>query len=120
MMRRVFYAYFCLSALLIGTSLYTGRRATSLTGEPHYLLTRTVVLVEKEVEADNETDAELDELFEEAGESPTMTVEEPMFVLGLLDATGPAVLGGGVILAIWTLLRHRSRQKPALGIEPPQ
>lgn len=120
MMRRVFLIYIAVSAALIGTSLYTGRRATSLTGEPYYLLTRTTVLVERTVEAENETDAELDELFEEAGESPTMTVEEPMFVLGLLDATGPAVLGGGVILAIWMLLRHRARKKAGLGIEPPQ
>lgn len=120
MMRRVFVIYIAVSAALIGTSLYTGRRATARTGEPHYLLSRTTVLVERTVEADNETDAELDELFEEAGESPTMTVEEPMFVLGLLDVTGPTVLSSGVILAGWTILRRRARQKPGLGMEPPQ
>lgn len=116
-MKRLFLAYALISVSMIGTSLVTGRRATLLTGEPHYLLTRSTVLVEREVEPENEIDAELDALYEEAGETPTMTVEEPMFVLGFIDATGPAVVGGGFVLAIIAAVRRLRRPKAAIGTE---
>lgn len=116
-MRRALVAYSICCVMLVATSYLTGRNATLKTGEPYYLLTRTTVLVEKPVEADNETDAEFDRLFEEAGEQPTLTVEEPMFVLGFLDVTGPFIIGGGAILAGWSLWRRLRRPRALLGTE---
>ena len=109
----VLYALICTT--MIATSLVTGRRATVKTGNPHYLLTRTTVLMEKKVEPENEIDAELDALFEEAGETSLMTVEEPMFVLGFLDATGPVVAGGAVVLGMVAVVRRLRRPRSALG-----
>jgi hypothetical protein len=112
-MKAILSLYVGLSLAMTATSLVTGRRATMSTGEPHYLLTRTSVLVERHVEPKNATDAALDAVFEEAGESTDMTVEEPMFVLGLLDATGPVVAGGGmIVLLLWWRDRRRRRARP--------
>lgn len=117
MLRFAVIAYALLSALLITTTLVTGRRATLLTGHPHYLFTRTVVLVQRDMPTDSETDAELDALFAEAGEETRMTVEEPMFVLGLLDATGPAVLAGGLLITGWAAKRRfKQRRGPGPAI----
>lgn len=104
-----FYLLVCVGLLV--TSLVTGRRATLRTGDPHYLQTRTVVLVPRETPAGNESDAELDALFAEAGEDTRMTVEEPMFVLGLLDATLPVILAGGLLLGGWAGLRRIGRKR---------
>ncbi len=110
MLRTVVYAYAAVSLGLIAVSIATGRRATILTGHSHYLLTRTHVFVERPVAATSPTDEAFDALFAEAGESTAMTVEEPLFVLGLLDATGPAVLAGGLFtLAVWRASRRRLR-----------
>ena len=110
MFKAVAYSYVIIALVMIATSLVTGRRATISTGEPHYMLTRTTVLVERPVEPKNATDAAVDALFEEAGESTEMTVEEPRFVLGLLDATAPVVVGGGmIVLLLWWRDRRRRR-----------
>ena len=95
---------------LITTSIITGRRATHLAGTPHYLFTRTHVFVEQQVKPKDQTDAALDALFEEAGESPTMTVAQPALVLGLLDATAPVTVVGAAMLAIFTLIGRRRRR----------
>ncbi|MFQ5411584.1 MAG: hypothetical protein ACE5EC_04780 [Phycisphaerae bacterium] len=91
------------------TSLLTGRRASAVAGSPHYLFTRTQVFVEERVAAEDATQSALDALFEEAGEPAMRTVARPMLVLGLLDATGPIVLVGGVGLGIATLVGRRRR-----------
>ena len=112
-MKTIVSLYLVLSIAMIATSLVTGRRATALTGEPHYLLTRTSILVERQVEPKNATDAAVDALFQEAGESTALNVEEPMFVLGFLDATGPFVAGGGlVVLLLWWRDGRRRRVRP--------
>ena len=101
--------YILIVVALITTSIITGRRATRLAGTPHYLLTRTHVFVETAAAPTDKTDAELDALFQEAGESATMTVARPVFVLGLLDATAPVAILGGAALAIATLISRRRR-----------
>jgi hypothetical protein len=96
---------------MIAISLVTGRRATVLSGEPHYMLTRTSVFVERKMEPASATDAALEAAFSEAGETTDVHVAEPIFVLGLLDATGPVVLGGGlVVLLLWWRDRRRRRE----------
>ena len=114
MYRVAVYCYAILGLAMITTSLVTGRRATLLTGNPHYMLTRTSVFVERPVESTNATDAALNAAFEDAGESTDMTVEEPMFVLGLLDATGPVVFGGGIVV-LFLKWRDRRRQRGRPG-----
>lgn len=115
-MKAVIPLYVILSLALVGTSLVTGRRATRLSGEPHYLLTRTRVLVERKVEPGNATDAAMNAIFEEAGESTRLHVEEPAFVLGLLDATVPAIVLGGLIVGLlYWRNRRRRRARPGTG-----
>ncbi len=114
MFKTALSANLLISACMLITSIMTGRRAERETGQAHYLLTRTSVLVAERVEADNATDAALDALFEEAGEPATMTVERPMFVLGLLDATGPAILVGGLLLGIAKARNTRRHRKKAV------
>ncbi len=92
---------------MLTASIVTGRRATAIAGAPHYLLTRTTVFVEKEVEPESDTEAALDALFEEAGETPTRTVETPAFVRGLLDATLPVTAIGLILQGSATLLARR-------------
>lgn len=92
-------------------SLATGYRASQIAGSPHYLLTRTSVPVLSEVPAENETDAALDKVFEEAGEDTRMTVDEPVFVLGILDAALPITLVGcGLMAALHVIARRRHRR----------
>ncbi len=107
---RIWLAYAFCSSLLIGTSVYTGRMAHLISGEPHYLFTEFSIAVEREVPPANPTDAALDALFEEAGEPVRMIVDEPRFVLGLLDATGPMLLVGLVVAGIATRRARRPRQ----------
>ena len=112
-------AWMCYALIVVAlmtTSLVTGRRATRLAGTPHYLFTRTQVFVQQPVEPKDETDAALDALFEEAGESTTMTVAQPALVLGLLDAAAPVTVLGAAILAIFTVMDRRRRRT---GGKPP-
>lgn len=115
MFKTALVAYVLVSASMLITSILTARRAERETGQPHYLLTRMTVLVEQRVEAENATDAALDALFEEAGEPATMTVERPLFVLGLMDATGPFIVGGGVLLGIAKVVARRRRRRAVRG-----
>lgn len=110
MLRKAFLVYVAISVLLIGVSLYTGRAATLRAGVPHYLLTRTNIYVKQEVPAENATDAAFDDAFNESGESTEMTVESPQFVLGLLDATAPFVVVGGLALGVASLIKRRKRR----------
>lgn len=102
--------YALIVVALITTSIVTGRRATRMAESPHYLFTRTQVFVEQQVEPTGQTDAALDALFEEAGESTTMTVAQPAFVLGLLDATAPVTVFGASMLATFTVIGRRRRR----------
>jgi len=121
MFRFALCAYVVLSLTLAATSLYTGHRAKAISGKDYYLFTRTHILVEKNVEPTNEGDAAFDAALEEAGESAAIPVEEPVFVLGFLDATAPLVLGGGVMLLAARFIARRRRQPraPAPACEGP-
>jgi len=96
---------------MIATSLYTGRRATQISGRQHYMLTRTQIEVDKEIAADNAADADFDAAQRDAGDPNKMSVTTPLFVLGFADATGPFILVGGLLLLVakvWSLRRRRS------------
>jgi len=109
-MKKALLIYLVASAGLVAVSLLTGRAATRRAGTPHYLLTRTTVEVEAIVPPESATDAAFDAAFLEDGEDTRMTVSQPQFVLGLLDATGPAILLGGAALGIaWAIRRRRRR-----------
>ncbi|RIK68233.1 MAG: hypothetical protein DCC65_03285 [Planctomycetota bacterium] len=109
-------AFLLLAVALVALSLYTGHRATALTGEPHYLFTCTHVYVAEEVPPEDETEAALDAAFAEAGEDTRQTVRHPLFVLGLVDATAPLVLLGAIILAgRHYLARRRTTALDAAG-----
>jgi hypothetical protein len=97
---------------MIATSLITGRRATAMSGRPHYMLTRISVLVMEEVPAENAGDAAFDAAMREAGESPAIPVEKPCFVLGFADATGPFILAGGSILLLACWWKRRQAARP--------
>lgn len=113
MFKSALIVYLVVSTSMLITTIITARRVERETGQAHWLLTRTAVLVEERINAVNATDAALDALFEDAGEPATMTVERPMFVLGLLDATGPAILGGGVLLGFVHIVVRRRRNRQA-------
>ena len=105
---KIAWIVYAVAALcMMTTSIVTGRRATRISGRPHFLLTRTKVAVDRRVAPTDETDAEFDALFEEAGEAPTLLVDQPLFVLGLLDATAPFVFGAGGLLIALTLIARR-------------
>ena len=108
---KIAWIVYAVAALcMMTTSIVTGRRATKISGRPHYLLTRTKVAVDRRVAPTDATDAEFDALFEDAGEAPTLVVDQPIFVLGLLDATAPFVFGGGGLLIAITLIARRRRK----------
>lgn len=99
-MRRLTTAYLVISLILLATSLYTGHRAGLRTGEPYHLFTSTHIFVSQNIAPENETEAELDAAFAEAGDDSRISVKEPMFVLGLVDATGPFIVGGALLITI--------------------
>jgi hypothetical protein len=116
MFRYVAWTYAALSLAMIATSLYTGHRATVLSGKPHYMLTRTTIWVEEVIAADNDSDAAYDAATRETDQPPTpTTVDKPCFVLGFADATGPVVLMGGSILLVIALWRRWRRPRPVVG-----
>lgn len=117
-MRLAWLIHAVVSIALLATTVVTARRAERMTGEPRWLVTRTHVLVEEPVEADNPTDAALDALFEEAGEPATMLVRRPLFILGLLDATVPVMIGGAVVLLAAGRLARRRRRRSAVRPGP--
>ena len=111
MLRIAAYVYLSISLALIATSLYTGHRATQISGRQHYMLTTTHVFVDEEVPPENAADAAFDAALREAGESTRLPVEKSIFVLGFADATGPAVSAGGLLLLLakwWSALRRRA------------
>ncbi len=113
MTRHAIAAFLLLAAALVAVSLYTGHRATRLTGEPHYLFTCTHVYVTEQVPPEDETEAALDAAFAEAGEDTRQTVRHPLFVLGLVDGAAPLVLLGAIVLAGRHYLARRRRAAPA-------
>ncbi len=108
MLRIAACSYILISVAMIATSFITGHRAKAITGKDHYLLTATRLLVDVEVAPDNPADAAFDAAQREAGETTLIPEWKPIFVLGFADATGPVVVGGGlVLLAWWSLSRLR-------------
>jgi hypothetical protein len=118
MLRSAFYCYSLLSIALVATSIYTGRRATRISGRPHYMLTTTRVLVDEEVPPENAADAAFDAALREAGASTKLPVEKPLFVLGFADATGPIVLGGGLLLLVLKAVSLLRRRRSKAGESP--
>ncbi len=117
-LRAAAIAYALVAVTMIATSFYTGRRATTISGRPHYMLTTTHVLVDEDVPPENAGDAAFDAALREEGESTKIPVERALFVLGFVDATGPFVFGSGAILLTiwaWRVLRRRS---PTIGPKP--
>ena len=120
MFRFALFAYMFVSVAMLVTSIVTGRHVSRLTGDEHYMLTRTSVFMEEKIPPKNSTDAALDAAFEEHEGSPsTLLVERPAFVLGLLDATGPFVVFGGLLMFIGWLYRRRARHILRLTAGPP-
>lgn len=120
MKRRTWIAFSVLIAAVWAVSLGTGYRASRFAGSPHYLLTRTSVPVLRDVPPEDEVDAALDEMFEEAGEDTRMTVDEPMFVLGLLDAALPVTAVGFAVLAgSHIVICRRTAKRGDRGNHPP-
>ncbi|MEK6642711.1 MAG: hypothetical protein AABZ08_02290 [Planctomycetota bacterium] len=118
MLRRLIWPYFLVAITMIATSFYTGRRATTISGRPHYMFTTTRVLVDEDVPPENAGDAAFDAALREEGESTKIPVERPIFVLGFIDATGPFVLGGGAILLTLWAWRALRRRRPTIGPKP--
>ena len=118
MLRHLKWLYALVAVAMIATSLYTGRRATTISGRPHYMLTTTHILVDEEVPPENAGDAAFDAALREEGESTKIPVERSVLVLGFVDATGPFVLGGGaVLLPVWAWRAIR-RRPPTIGPKP--
>ncbi len=112
-MRIPWIAFAILSMACIAATVLTAARAERLTGDSYGLFTKTRVLVEVETEADNPTDAALDELFAEVGEPATITELRPIFVFGLLDAALPVTAVGGLTLAAVHRFRRRRSTRAA-------
>ncbi len=106
--------YGLVSIAMIATSLYTGRRATAISGHPHYMLTTMHILVDEEVAAESSGDAAFDAALRDEGVSTKIPVEKPLFVLGFADATGPFILAGGGVLAIVWVVKVRRRRRAAV------
>lgn len=115
MLRRLFLCYLAISAGLIVTSAYTGHRAKVISGKDYYLFTRTRIFVDREIEPQDEADAEFQLAMREAGEDTTIAVDEPCFVLGFLDATAPFILLGGISLLAAKGLSRRWRRARTAG-----
>lgn len=106
--------YGLMSIAMIATSLFTGRRATQISGHPHYMLTTMHILVDEEVAADSSGDAAFDAALRDEGVSTKLPVEKPQFVLGFADATAPFILAGGGILAMAWVVKVRRRRRAAV------
>ena len=112
MLRAIAWTYLVISLAMISTSLITGHRATALSGKPHYMFTRTTVSVDEDVPSDSAADVARQQALREAGVSTVLPVDEPCFVLGFADATGPiVVLGGAIVLIAWAWKRWRGRPR---------
>lgn len=112
--------YGLVSIAMIATSLFTGRRATTISGHPHYMLTTMHVLVDEEVAAESSGDAAFDAALRDEGVSTKIPVEKPLFVLGFADATGPFILVvGGVLAIVWVVKVRRRRRAAVFPPTPP-
>src|SRR5262245_3309612 len=108
MVRRVLAVWLVFSVTIVAVSLFTGYHASREVGAPQYLFTKTRVFVDVERAPVDETDAEVQRKFAEAGESTTEPESRPMFVLGLLDAALPLVGASGLIaVAVAMMVRRR-------------
>lgn len=121
MFRRLFLAYAVIAVALMITSAVTTTRAKRISGDDHYLFTKTSILVNEPAPPANETDAALDAAFAEdddeeaAADAGKLLVDRPMFVLGFLDVTGPFIVLGGVVLSVLAFIRRRRRARSALA-----
>lgn len=121
MFRKLLFTYALVSVALIAVSAVTTTRAKQISGDDHYLFTKTSILVNEPAPPANETDAALDAAFAEdddedaAADAGKLLVDRPTFVLGFLDVTGPFMVLGGAALAAGALVRRR---RPA-RTEPP-
>lgn len=108
--------WLAISALVVLVSLATGYRASRAAKAPQYLFTKTAVVVERPVTPTDETEAEIQRRFAEAGEENTVSELEPMFVLGLLDGAIPMVVVSGVLAAAVGLVRRRIAARRGGGV----
>lgn len=121
MFRKLLITYALVSVALIAVSAVTTTRAKQISGDDHYLFTKTSILVNEPAPPANETDAALDAAFAEdddeeaAADAGKLLVDRPIFVLGFLDVTGPFIVLGGAALATGALVRRRRRART----EPP-
>ncbi len=119
MFRKLLFAYAVIAVALLVTSAVTTTRAKRISGDDHYLFTKTSILVNEPAPPANETDAALDAAFAEdddeeaAADAGRMLVSRPFFVLGFLDATGPFIVLVGAILTVAAFIRRRRRGRSA-------
>lgn len=119
MYRRLLLLYAVVAVALIVTSAVTTTRAKRISGDDHYLFTKTSIFVNEPATPANETDAALDEAFAEdddeeaAADAGKLLVARPIFVLGFLDVTGSFIVLGGAALAVGALVRRRRRARTA-------
>ncbi len=113
MLKVAWIAYGIIALAMIATTIVTGRRATALSGEPHYFATVTTIFVEEKVKPKDATDAAFDTAFEDEDEATELRVPKDVFVLGLLDATAPTIIGGACLLAGISFVVKRLRRRPA-------
>jgi hypothetical protein len=125
--RFVLYLYSLIAISLLVTSVITTSRAKRLTGEDYYLFTRTHVFVDRYVPPRNATDAALDEAQADDNDEHdsgieidrpgVMSVDQPLFVLGYLDVTGPFIFFGGLVLLMAGVARKALRKRRILALQ---
>jgi len=124
MFRKLLITYALVSIALVATSAVTTTRAKRISGDDHYLFTKTSILVNEPAPPANETDAALDAAFAEdddedaAADAGKLLVDRPIFVLGFLDVTGPFIVLGGAALATGALVRRRRRARTESPVLP--